>query len=195
MKSISNSEKLIQWADSKIDGLEVSSDDRPRIVASCLDIALEHQKAIILLIANKLYGSAFALIRLLFEAYVRGLWLNYCANDKEINKFKKGKMDKEFGKLIEDIEKIDGYNVGTLSSAKKAGWKVMNSFTHSGFNQIIRRNTKSTIEPNYEIEEIEEVINFTNAIGLLSCLEISFLAKKEKLSIEILEKIKEIKVP
>jgi hypothetical protein len=195
MKSISNSEKLIQWADSKIDGLEISSDDRPRIVASCLDIALEHQKAIILLIANKLYGSAFALIRLLFEAYVRGLWLNYCANDKEINKFKKGKMDKEFGKLIEDIEKIDGYNIGTLSKAKKAGWKVMNSFTHSGFNQIVRRNTKSTIEPNYEIEEIEEAINFTNAIGLLSCLEISFLAKKEKLSIEILEKIKEIKVP
>ena len=195
MKSISNSEKLIQWADSKIDRLEVSSDDRPRIVASCLDIALEHQKAIILLIANKLYGSAFALIRLLFEAYVRGLWLNYCANDKEINKFKKGNMDKEFGKLIEDIEKIDGYNVGTLSRAKKAGWKVMNSFTHSGFIQIIQRNTKSTIEPNYEIEEIEEAINFTNAIGLLSCLEISFLSKKEKLSIEILEKVKEIKVP
>ena len=194
MKSVLNSEKLIQWADSKIDGLEVSSDDRPRIVASCLDVALEHQKAVILLIANKLYASA-ALIRLLFEAYVRGLWFNYCANDKEIEKFKKDKMNKEVGKLIEDIEKIDGYNIGTLSSAKKAGWKAMNSFTHSGFNQIVRRNTESTIEPNYEIEEIEEAINFTNAIGLLSCLEISFLAKKEELSIEILEKIKEIKVP
>ena len=195
MKSISNSEKLIQWADSKIDGLEVSSDDRPRIAASCFDIALEHQKAIILLIANELSGSAFALIRLLFEAYVRGLWLRHCASDKEINKFKKGKLDKEFGKLIEDIEKIDGYNGGTLSNAKKAGWKVMNSFTHSGFAQIIRRNTESTIEPNYEIEEIEEAINFTNAIGLLSCLEISFLANKEELSIEILEKVKEIEVP
>jgi hypothetical protein len=195
MKSISNSEKLIQWVDSKIDGLEVSSDDRPRIVASCLDMALEHQKAIILLIANKLYGSAFALIRLLFEAYVRSVWLNYCANDKEIDKFKKGKLNKQFGKLIEDIEKIDGYNGGTLSSAKKSGWKVMNSFTHSGFSQIIRRNTELTIEPNYEMEEIEEAINFTNAIGLLSCLEISFLAKKENFSIEILEKIKEIRMP
>ena len=195
MKLILNSEKLIQWADSKIDGLEISSDDRPRIAASCLDTALEHQKAIILLIANKLYGSAFALIRLLFEAYVRGVWLNYCANDKEIDKFKKGKLDKQFGELIKDIEKNDGYNVGTLSRAKRTGWKVMNSFTHSGFPQIIRRNTESTIEPNYEIEEIEKAINFTNAIGLLSCLEISFLAKKEDFSIEILEKIKEIKAP
>jgi len=195
MELISNSEKLMQWADSKIDGLEISSDDRPRIVASCLAVARKHQKAIILLVANKLYGSAFALIRLLFEAYIRGVWLNHCANDKEIEKFKKGEMDKKFGKLVEDIEKIDGYNVGTLSSAKKAGWKVMNSFTHSGFNQIVRRNTESTIEPNYEMEEIEEAINFTNAIGLLSCLEISFLAKKQKLSIEILEKAKEIEIP
>lgn len=192
---MSNSEKLIQWADSKINGLEVSSDDRSRIAASCLDIATEHQEAIILLIANQLYGSAFALIRLLFEAYIHGLWLKYCASDKEINKFKKGKLDKELGQLIKDIEKIDGYNVGILSKAKEAGWKVMNSFTHSGFNQVVRRNTNSTIEPNYPVEEIEEAINFTNAIGLLSYLEISFLAKKEELSIEILAKIKEIKIP
>lgn len=195
MKSISHSEKLIQWADLKIDGLEFSSDDRSRIVAGCLDMALEHQKAIILLIAKRLYGSAFSLIRLLFEAYVRGLWLNYCASEKEIEKFKKGRLDKNFGELIEDIEKIEGYKEGTLLKAKDAGWKVMNSFTHCGFSQIVRRNTESTIEPNYEIEEIEEAINFTNAIGLLSYLEISFLAKNETLSMEILEKIKEIKVP
>lgn len=195
MKSISTSEKIIQWADSKINNLEISSDDRPRIAASCFDIAIEHQKAIILLIANKLYGSAFALVRLLFEAYIRGLWLNHCASDKEIDKFKKGKIDKEFGQLIKEIENIDGYNVGVLSKAKKAGWKVLNSFTHSGFNQVVRRNTDSTIEPNYPDEEIEEAINFTNALGLLSYLEISFLAKKNDLSIEILEKMKEIKIP
>ena len=195
MKSISTSEEIIQWADSKINNLEISSDDRPRIAASCFDIAIEHQKAIILLIANKLYGSAFALVRLLFEAYIRGLWLNHCASDKEIDKFKRGKIDKEFGQLIKEIENIDGYNVGVLSTAKQAGWNVLNSFTHSGFNQVARRNTDSTIEPNYPEEEIEEAINFTNALGLLSCLEISFLAKKNDLSIEILEKMKEIKIP
>jgi len=195
MKSIATSEKIIPWADSKINNLEISSDDRPRIAASCFDIAIEHQKAIILLIAKKLYGSAFALVRLLFEAYIRGLWLNHCANEKEIDKFKKGKIDKEFGQLIKEIENIDGYNVGVLSKAKQAGWKVLNSFTHSGFNQVVRRNTDSTIEPNYPEEEIEEAIIFTNALGLLSCLEISFLAKKNDLSIEILEKMKDIKIP
>jgi len=194
MKIISDSGKLIQWSDKKIDGLEISSDDRSRIVASCLDMALEHQKGIVLLIANKIYGSAFSLIRLQFEAYVRGLWLKYCASEKEIERFKKNKLDKKLGKLIEDIEKVEGYKGGTLSKAKAAGWKAMNSFTHSGFSQIVRRNTETSIEPNYEMDEIEEAINFTNAIGLLACLEISFLTNNEKLPMEILEKIKEIEI-
>lgn len=195
MKLIENSEKLIQWIDSKINGLEFISDDRSRIVAGCFDIALEHQKAIIILLARQIYGSAFSLLRLLFEAYVRGLWLQHCANEKEIGKFMKGKIDKTFGNLIKDIEKKEGYQGGVLSKAKKAGWAKMNCFTHSGFSQVVRRNTESSIEPNYDPEEIEEAINFTNAIGLLTSLELSFLTKNEALSLEILEKNKEITKP
>lgn len=195
MKSIEHSEKLIQWIDSKIDGLTFISDDRSRIVAGCFDIALEHQKAIILLIARQMYGSAFSLLRLLFEAYVRGLWLQHCANENEIEIFKKGRIDKTFANLIKDIEKKEGYQGGVLSKAKKAGWNKMNCFTHSGFSQVVRRNTESSIEPNYDLEEIKEAMDFTNAIGLLTSLELSFLTKNEALSLEILEKTKEIKIP
>ena len=195
MKSIEHSEKLIQWIDSKIDGLTFVSDDRSRIVAGCFDIALEHQKAIIILLARQMYGSAFSLLRLLFEAYVRGLWLQHCANENEIEKLKNGRIDKTFGNLIKDIEKNEGYQGGVLSKAKKAGWNKTNCFTHSGFSQVVRRNTESSIEPNYDSEEIKEAMDFTNAIGLLTSLELSFLTKNEALSLEILEKTKEIKIP
>ena len=84
MNRIEQSDKLIQWIDEKIDGLEFKTDGRREIVAGSLDVALEHQKAIILLIANEYYGSAFSLIRVLFEAYVRSLWLNYCATDDDL---------------------------------------------------------------------------------------------------------------
>lgn len=194
MKAITNSERLIKWLDKRIDGLEFPSNDRSRIVAGCFDIALEHQKAVVLLIANKLIGSAFSLIRIQFESYVRGLWLTHCASDKEIKKFKNNKLEKYFGELIADIEKIEGYSGGTLSKTKKAGWNAMNSFTHSGFSQIVRRNTESTIEPNYDKEEIDEAIDFANAIGILSCLEISFLTGNNELSMELMKKIEEYKV-
>jgi hypothetical protein len=193
MTKIEQSEKLIQWADKKIDGLEFKVDGRKEIVAGSLDIALEHQKAIILLIAKEYYGAAFSLIRVIFETYVRSLWLNYCASDKELEKFKKNKLNKKFYELVEEVEKIEGYKSGTISKAKKAGWKAMNSFTHSGYTQVERRFGVSSIEPNYDAKEIEEAINFTNATGLLCCMEISFLTDNKSFSEELLEKIKEIK--
>jgi hypothetical protein len=192
MTKIEQSEKLIQWEDKKIDGLEFKVDGKRELVASSLDVALEHQKAIILLIAKKYYGSAFSLIRIIFETYVRSLWLNYCATEKDLEDFKKNKLQKKFYELVSDVEKIEGYKGGTLSKAKKAGWAAMNSFAHSGYTQIERRFGKASIEPNYDSKEIDEAINFTNATGLLCCLEISFLTNDEGFMQELLEKIKEI---
>jgi hypothetical protein len=145
------------------------------------------------LVSRSLFGSAFALVRLLFEAYIRGIWLHRCASDSELELFKAEKLDKNFATLIEEIERIEGFEVGVLSDTKLKSWKAMNSYTHSGFMQIVRRNTASTIEPNYTEDEILEALNFANAIGLLSALEISHLASSEKLANSILEKAEGIR--
>ena len=189
-EKIRKSEALIQWMDQRIDGLKISSDDRTRISAACLDMALEHQKAIVLLVANRLFGSAFSLARLIFEAYVRGLWLGRCASEPEIEKYKKNKLEKTFATLIPEIEQIEGFNKGVLSKAKAASWNSMNSYTHSGYLQSVRRNKTDTIEPNYDTEEIIEVLGFANAIGMLSALQIALLAGNEKFAMDLLEKSK-----
>lgn len=194
--NIRKSEALIQWMDRKIDGLEISSEDRSRISASCFDVALEHQKAIVLLIANKLVGSAFSLARILFEAYIRGLWISRCANDKEIGDFKKNKLEKTFDTLIQEIEQEDGFKEGILSRAKAANWKAMNSYTHSGFFQSVRRNKEKTIEPNYDEDEILEILGFSDAIGMLTALQIALMAGNVALANDLLEKSKtELKKP
>lgn len=189
-KIIERSESLIQWIDKQIDSLEVDLDERMRLSAGCLDIALEHQKAIVLLVANKLYGSAFALARPIFEAYVRGVWLQLCASKPEIEKYKKDKLEKNFSTLIKEIERCDGFEEGILSAAKTANWIPMNSFTHSGYLQTVRRNKEETIKPNYTDEEIIELLNIVNALGLLSTLQIALLADKKELANKMLEKSK-----
>ena len=189
---INKAETLIQWIDKQIDGLQINSDDKTRVAAACLDMALEHQKAIVLLIANKLYGSAFALARIIFEAYVRGVWLNKCATDAEIEEYKNDKLNKSFASLIQDIEACEGFDEGVLSAAKKANWIAMNSYTHSGFLQTVRRNTEEAIEANYTEEEITEVLNMANALGLLSALHIAIMADDNVLANAILEKSKQI---
>lgn len=66
----------------------------------------------------------------------------------------------------------------------------MNCFTHSGYSQAVRRNTESTIEPNYDEEEILESLNFANAIGLLTAMAIAFMAGRGPLAISVLDKAK-----
>lgn len=187
---VSESEVLIQWLDKHIDGLEIKADERLRLAAGCLDVALEHHKAIVLLVSYSLYGSAFALVRLLFEAYVRGIWLHGCASNSDIERFKAGKLNKTFSALIQEVEGLDGFNIGALSAAKSTAWRAMNSYTHSGYFQVVRRNTETTIEPNYTEDEIMEVLNFANAVGLLSAVATALFAENEQLANAVLEKAK-----
>lgn len=110
---VAQSENLIIWLDRFIEGLSIPTNDRAIIVAACEDVALEHHKSIVLTTREQLHGSAFALIRIQFEAYIRGQWLHYCASDDELAKFKeRDKLDKTFGQLIEDLEGQEAFNVG-----------------------------------------------------------------------------------
>ena len=80
---------LIQWIDDHTAGLTLPTDERSQLAVGCFDVALEHQAAITLLHSSELYGSMLAMLRVLSEALVRGLWLNGCATDAELAKFKK----------------------------------------------------------------------------------------------------------
>ncbi|MBU2591062.1 MAG: hypothetical protein KKC21_03470 [Nitrospinae bacterium] len=186
---ILESEELIRWMDKKIAGLEVSSDERAIFSASLFDVALEHQKAIVLLIAKELVGSAFSLARILTEAYHKGVWIRKCASENEIEIFKKDKLKIDFGDLIKDIEQQDGYQAGILSKVKAVNWKAMNSYTHSGFLQVVRRSKEKTIEPDYSEDEILEVLDNANAIGMLSAMQIASMADNYELANELLDKV------
>jgi len=189
-QKISNSELLIQWLDAKVDGVAIPSNLRCRLAGGCLDVVLEHQKSILLLVDHQLIGSAFALVRLIFEAYIRGVWLHQCATEVELNLFKKGKLEKKFFELLNQIEMLEAFDGKVLSEVKKRAWVSMNSFTHTGFDQVVRRNTADSIEPNYDNNEILEALGFANALGLLSVMEIAQIGNNEALANEVLEKIK-----
>lgn len=115
---LSTLEELVKWQDLKIHGRDIPSDERIRLVVGLIDLALEHEKSIGNLAADEFYGSVFALSRPLFEAYIRAVWLRNCATSDEIQQFMKGKIHKNFGLLIEDIQKVQGYDVKVLSEIK-----------------------------------------------------------------------------
>ena len=193
MNIIDKSKDLSSWLNDKVDGLQIHGDEKTRVVAGCFDIVLEHQQACTILAENKLYGSAFALARSVFEAYIRGIWLRECATDDQVQSFLKDDFRINFQAMIDDIEQIEEYATGVLAKAKKAGWPLLNSLTHTGFNQVIRRNTDDSIEPNYSEQDIETIINFVNSTALLAGLETTKLAKTkiELVQLEFIDKMKE----
>lgn len=190
--AIKQAEQVAQTPDRRIDGLEVGSALRFRLAGGCLDVALEHHKAVVLLIARSLHGSAFSIIRLMFEAYVRGVWLHQCATEAELKDFAEDRLSPRFTALVTAVETLEGFSGGELMVAKRRSWQAMCSFTHTGFQQVVRRNTETTLEPAYEEDELIEVLGFANAIALMAALEISHMAGTQELSSELLDMAKTI---
>lgn len=87
-------------------------------------------------------GSIHAMMRILVESVVRGLWIMHCATDAELGKFEKRGVDKRFGDLTAEIEAAIGAHQPTLSQMKVNAWAALNDFTHTGYTQITRQHRK-----------------------------------------------------
>ena len=169
MKKLKHARRILSQINHEIDGVEFESkDERNRLSGALFDTVLDHANAIIVLIENRIYSSAYALVRPLFEGFVRATWLLNCATDDEIELLiEKDKFKKSFGEMLECIESKKDWPK-TLAKAKKNAWKAMHSYTHGGLHQISRKIKASTIEPVIDNEEIDEIICFAELIGSLS---------------------------
>jgi hypothetical protein len=172
---------VVRWIDEHHSGIVLPADERSRMTAGCFDVAIEHQAAIALLSSGQLYGPMFALLRVLTESVVRGLWLAQCASDTDLAKFKKHRLDKDFAQLIQEIEQAIGYAQSPLSKLKTNSWKAMNGFTHTGFYQVARRNGPGTTGPNYPPEEISQALALAGALGLIAASQLAGLAGTQPL--------------
>ncbi len=159
---------LIAWIKRNASGVELPTDERSMIAVGCFDVAIEHQAAIALLGSAALYGSAFALLRVLAESLVRGMWLRFCATEAELAAFKKGKLDKKFATLIAEVEAAIDTPNGVLSAFKTSAWSALNGFTHTGFHQVSRRHTTGRVESTYSDYEVAKAYGVAGALGLVA---------------------------
>lgn len=173
-----------------VHNLDVPSDSRMRAAGSCFAIAQEHHHAIVRLIEWKLFAAAFALIRIEFEAYVRGEWLSQCASDSVIDAFLKNKEPPRIDCLLAELEMLESFNEKVLSQIKERTWKSMCAYTHTGGLHVQRWNTEDGIEANYSRDEVLEVMKFAEIIASLSVIGVARLANDDALAIRIFEAFK-----
>ncbi len=169
------------WIDQHTSGLTLPADERSLLAIGCFDVALEHQAAIALLHSSELYGSALALLRVLTESLVRGLWLSECATDAQLQRFKKGSLNKKFAEFVTEIETKIGTPNGVLSGFKATAWTALNGFTHTGFHQVSRRHSPGKVEGNYLEEELAKALGVAGALGLIAGGQIIHMSGQQEL--------------
>ena len=139
-------------------------DDRSRLCLGLLQLVQEHHNAIILLIEKKCFGSAFALVRPLYEAFIRGVWILKIATTEDVEKFSRnGPIN--LASIAEKIAHLSPYNQSRTIGTINANINAMHSYTHGGMHSVSRRISVDMIEPIFGDDELIEVLDFAQLIG------------------------------
>jgi uncharacterized protein DUF6988 len=131
------SEQNTLWVHSWIDALTVASlstNARLQGAGVCWATVVDHYQAIVLLTRAGHYDSARALIRPLFEGYIRGMWLKIGATDHEVDVACQDRFP-TFARMIEKIQITDKLHNGRLTELQAAWWGPMCTLSHTGFPQ------------------------------------------------------------
>ncbi len=150
------------------------NDLRERIVAGYLSLSLEHFNSILQLTEMKMYSSAFALLRPLFDSVYRAIWFNLVASDDELKQFSTDSnyKFKETWKLAEEIDKKEEIDI--FHKVCKKNLNLLHDMTHGGINQISRQFSEDGrfVSTTYSDNEIIALLNGAN--GLLAMILITY---------------------
>lgn len=158
---------------------ELPATERGQAGGGCLAISDDIHHAIVKLIESNLYAGALALIRVAFEAYVRGEWLSLCASNNQVRRFLKGAEPPRIDVMLDELEQKPAFRQQVLSQIKRRAWKAMCGYTHVGGLHVQRWATSDGIEPNYSADEVREALRFADIIVALSVLGVWGLANAE----------------
>lgn len=173
-----------QWMTERLaltDGIRFETTNRFRVAVALLHLSLEHQTGIHSLVNLGVIGSAFALFRPQFEAYVRGVWYHRCATDAQISLFIGGEQPPKINVLIEEIEKLEAFDEKLLSSTKRQLWPNLNDFTHGGTTQVKARCTVDEITQNYKEEHIVNLLTTSASLSLVTGVALAAVVGTETL--------------
>lgn len=166
---------------------------RVQVALACLAIASDHHRAICRLMDDDLPASALALLRPMYEATVKALWISHCAQDTRIELHVAGQelpaVKDMLGAVIAvDRQRVHLHHLQTLGS--KRHWKVLSSLVHSGHAQVQNWLAADGVAPNYPETQIAEVVNLVGYLGFIGALERAYLGGASEVANAILDSVR-----
>jgi hypothetical protein len=157
------------WAMENVQGLGMESTGRNRLASAAYGLALEHHRAMVLLVETKSYGSTLALLRPAVEGFARGYWLLYQADENQLSEFAKGRMTLTLDVLLRHIAE-DG-SPGPQKGKLQQLVRRLNELTHGGIEHLIMRQGQSVVGPQYRIEDMANGLEIGTWVAKMSALD------------------------
>lgn len=182
-------------------------DDAERLRASRImcSVAFEHAESAKLLIASGNFTSAIGLVRLQYEALVRGMWLLYGASDTAVSRLlvelsqDTAPRNEKLPMLAEMLDKLEGKApdeaMALLMEFKEYSWKPLSSFVHGGVHAIHRHGK------GYPLPLLEQILKASNGVSMMVGMLLVILAgdnansgKIPKLQMEYMDCLPKLKI-
>jgi hypothetical protein len=170
--------------DEAIAGLIEASypDTRKRIesgrVLCC--VTIEQAQSIKALVALGNFTSAVGLLRLQYEALVRGMWVTYSATDEWVEKLsdeltavsaRRANKLPMLSEMLGDLEgKAPSEALAMLHEFKEYSWKPLSSFVHGGIHAIHRHGN------GYPEPLLVQAIRASNGVSVMAGMLIVILS-------------------
>lgn len=118
---------------------EYPQDTKTFLLRAYVDIALEHHDAIWLLAKCRLNGSAFAMVRLVYDAMLRAFWINKVATEQQIEQATRDELGFPIEKICDEVKRDyfsdrppdEALLFDNFLQRIKEAWGPMCSYTHS----------------------------------------------------------------
>ena len=161
------------------------TNQRERLAVTSLALALSHRDGIHILTRAGANAPAFALLRPMYEALMRGIWAATCASDAQgEDAYTKGYLPK-FDTVIKALNRNRSHG-GIYGELNARVWDGYSDYAHGGMRQIIRWAGQNVSEPEHTDDEILDLLHFVDMHAIQAHMALTDIAGQALTSFGIL---------
>lgn len=183
-EALNGAKDISRWIHEQTNSGQVPNDRRTVMSVSGFQHVLDIADGMIVLVDSNLPGVAFTLARSLHEGYVQAVWLLTIASEDQLDRYAQGICPK-LQTLVKEIGGEPNTRGAFIKGMTEINISDFHNLTHGGMEHISRHQSETGIQPNYDAEEIIQLLKARNQYCLLTTFFLLTLMKKEESLIQL----------
>jgi hypothetical protein len=188
----------VEWMGGVLEHYPIESSARELVAITCLYGALRHFNGICVLVEADAFASAFALLRVEWQALLNGAWLFAACPEHLLQDYALGAREfPKIPRLIKEVESKLEHQIGksrVLTDTQVRIGKFMHNHTHAGHHQIYRLIDKGLVAETGSPRELDGLLFISLRMALMALALLALVAKDEDLAHQVDSRLEELRV-